>query len=272
MRIKPRCRRSSRLSGRPRADKFRNFSREVTSNGKHVAAFALHPTDAVRGRLLSAQTTPSVQTTRDLHITRVSTPPVLDDYINGAPPDGAMPVTNFIQRNPDDGKPATSKTKAWLAYDDENLYVIFVCDSAKGELRARYTKRDDIFADDFAGVLLDTFDDHQHAFEFFANPYGIQLDGINTEGQGDDWKFDTYWKSEGRVTKDGYAVRMAIPFKSLRFTRWICRPGVSHFFAIFPRAARIPSGLPSPTASAASFRNSARSMASTVSRPAAISG
>jgi len=164
------------------------------------------------------QTAPPVRTLRNVHIARVSTPPVLDDYINGAAPGGVAPITDFIQRNPDDGKPASSETKAWLAYDNENLYVIFVCRSPAGELRARYTKRDDIFADDFVGVLLDTFHDRQHAFEFFANPFGIQLDGLNTEGQGDDWKFDTYWKSEGRVTKEGYAVRLAIPFKSLRFT------------------------------------------------------
>lgn len=166
---------------------------------------------------VSAQT-PPVRPARSLHITRVSAAPVLDDYISGNPPGGAMPVTDFIQRNPDDGKPASSETKAWLAYDMENLYVIFVCRSPSRELRARYTKRDDIFADDFVGVLLDTFHDRQHAFEFFVNPYGIQLDGLNTEGQGDDWKFDTYWNSEGRLTKDGYAVRMSIPFKSLRFT------------------------------------------------------
>jgi hypothetical protein len=172
---------------------------------------------------VSAQTAPPLQTARNLHIMRVTTPPVLDDYIkadyiNGSPPGGVPPITDFIQRNPDDGKPASSETKAWLAYDAENLYVLFVCRSSTRELRARYTKRDDIFADDFVGVLLDTFHDRQHAFEFFVNPYGIQLDGINTEGQGDDWKFDTYWKSEGRLTKDGYAVRMTIPFKSLRFT------------------------------------------------------
>lgn len=167
---------------------------------------------------LSGQTRPPLQSARNLHITRLSIPPVLDDYINDNPPDGAMPVTNFIQRNPDDGKAASSETKAWLAYDVQNLYVIFVCRSNPGELRARFTKRDDIFADDFVGVLLDTFHDRQHAFEFFVNPYGIQLDGLNTEGQGDDWNFDTYWKSEGRLTSNGYAVRMAIPFKSLRFT------------------------------------------------------
>ena len=151
---------------------------------------------------------------------RVSTPPALYDYINGNAPGGVAPITDFIQRNPDDGKPASSETKAWLAYDNENLYVIFVCRSPRSELRARYTRRDDIFADDFVGVLLDTFHDRQHAFEFFANPFGIQLDGLNTEGQGDDWKFDTYWKSEGRITRDGYAVRLAIPFKSLRFTNY----------------------------------------------------
>jgi len=159
-----------------------------------------------------------VETSRSLHITRVSAPPVLEDYIHGTPPGAALPITQFIQRNPDDGKPASSESKAWVAYDAENLYVIFVCKSPPGELRARYTKRDDIFADDFVGVLLDTFHDRQHAFEFFVNPYGIQLDGLFTEGQGDDWNFDTYWKSEGRLTEDGFAVRMAIPFKSLRFT------------------------------------------------------
>jgi len=110
------------------------------------------------------QTAPPVRTLRNMHIARVSTPPVLDDYINGAAPGGVAPITDFIQRNPDDGKPASSETKAWLAYDNENLYVIFVCRSPAGELRARYTKRDDIFADDFVGILLDTF----NRFKIFA--------------------------------------------------------------------------------------------------------
>lgn len=170
------------------------------------------------GGLARGQAAPPVPFERNLHVQRVSTPPVLDDYIRGAAPNGVPPVAAFIQRDPDDGKPASSATKAWLAYDNANLYVIFVCQSAPGELRARYTKRDDIFADDYVGVLLDTFHDRQHAFEFLVNPFGIQLDGLFTEGQGDDWKFDTYWKSEGRVIPGGYAVLMAIPFKSMRFT------------------------------------------------------
>lgn len=53
---------------------------------------------------------------------------------------------------------------------------------------------------------------------FLANPLGIQLDGVTGEGQDDDYSFDTLWHSEGRLTADGYVVRMAIPFKSLRFS------------------------------------------------------
>src|SRR5262249_47684402 len=55
------------------------------------------------------------------------------------------------------------------------------------------------------------------AYEFFSTPLGIQADGITTEGQGDDFSFDTVWESRGRLTETGYVVSMAIPFKSLRF-------------------------------------------------------
>src|SRR5204862_6208366 len=54
---------------------------------------------------------------------------------------------------------------------------------------------------------------------FQANPLGVQLDGIVTEGQDDDYSFDAVWQSEGRLTADGYVVRIAIPFRSLRFAK-----------------------------------------------------
>src|SRR5262249_29361851 len=52
----------------------------------------------------------------------------------------------------------------------------------------------------------------------FANPLGIQLDGITAEGvDDDDFSFDTVWQSRGKITRDGYVVLFSIPFKSLRF-------------------------------------------------------
>ncbi len=166
--------------------------------------------------LLAQEPAPRPATTRMTHVPRAVRPPDLTDYIEGR--GAGEPIGGFIQRNPDDGKPSTRDTRVWLSYDDTNLYVVFLCKAEKNEVRARFSKRDDIFADDQVAVFLDTFQDKKHAYEFFLNPVGIQMDGIFTEGQGDDFNFDTYWNSEGRLTADGYAAMMTIPFKSMRFT------------------------------------------------------
>src|SRR5579871_871831 len=181
-----------------------------------AAVLALCPTLAL------AQPPLSPPAERGLHIARAARPPTLDEFVSGTAPPPEAAISAFRQRNPDDGKPVSQETKAWISYDNENIYIIFVCTIGPGELRARFSKRDGILADDMVGVLLDTFHDRQHAYEFLVNPLGIQLDGINTEGQGDDWSFDTFWHSEGRILlregmPGGFAVRMTIPFKSLRF-------------------------------------------------------
>src|SRR6266852_1715388 len=78
--------------------------------------------------------------------------------------------------------------------------------------------REAVGHDDGVGIYLDTFQDHHRAYVFYSNPLGIQSDSIYTEGQSYDFSFDTIWKSEGRLTADGYIVWLSIPFKSLRFS------------------------------------------------------
>ena len=153
-----------------------------------------------------------------LRIPRASEPPKLEDYLNGGSRQSELMVTGFRQREPGDGVPVSQETSAYLSYDDKNLYVIFVCKDELGKTRARLTKREDIASDDLVKVFLDTFHDQQRAYVFSANPVGIQLDGIVTEGQDDDFSFDTLWHSEGRITASGFVVWMSIPFKSLRFS------------------------------------------------------
>jgi len=148
--------------------------------------------------------------------------PALTDFLemkpNAAWTGRMAKIEGFLQREPSDGKPVSQKTEAYLGYDDKNLYVIFVCfDSEPGKIRAPLGRREAVFDDDLVGVFFDTFHDRQHAYEFFVNPVGIQGDAIQTEGQGDDFSFDTLWHSQGKLTPQGYVVWMAIPFKSLRF-------------------------------------------------------
>ena len=155
---------------------------------------------------------------KTVHLTRVSKPPKLDDFLNGAPPPGHARIDDFRQNAPSDGAKATRETVAYLSYDDENLYVVFLCKEEHSKIRARMANRDDISSDDEVAVYLDTFHDRQHVLDFYVNPLGIQADATSTEGQSDDYSYDTLWRAEGRFTPDGYAVWIAIPFRSLRFS------------------------------------------------------
>jgi hypothetical protein len=156
---------------------------------------------------------------RTYRIPRVTRPPKLEDFLNGAPRQAEVVITDFRQFDPGDGDPVSEPTTAYLSYDDKNLYVAFVCkDSDPGSMRIRKTKREDILNDDRVTINIDTFHDHRRSYFFDSNAYGIQMDGITTDGQGDDFSFDTLWYSEGRITSHGYVVLETIPFRSLRFS------------------------------------------------------
>jgi uncharacterized protein DUF5916/cellulose/xylan binding protein with CBM9 domain len=163
-----------------------------------------------------------------LTIPRLEHAPSLDDFLTMQPQgDTALQmakVTGFTQRNPHDGEPVTELTEAYLGYDQKNLYVVFVCLDDPHQVRARMSRREDIFDDDQVELILDTFHDRRRAYSFQSTPLGVQWDAIYTEASREeqtqghfDTSFDTVWDSRGKVTSRGYVVWMAIPFKSLRF-------------------------------------------------------
>lgn len=127
-------------------------------------------------------------------------------------------ISGFTQREPRDGEPATQPTEVYLGYDEKHLYVIFLAfDSEPDKVRAKLTGREKIDGDDTVNIQLDTFSDQRRGYTFICNPLGIQADALWTEGKGYDFSFNALWQSEGRLTDGGFIVKMAIPFKSLRF-------------------------------------------------------
>jgi len=150
-----------------------------------------------------------------LAIARTEAPPGLDGYEQV--PAGAGRVTDFRQRDPNDGEPATLATTADVTFDRDRLYVTFVCEENPAAVRAHLSRRDDLSGDDYVSVALDTFHDGRRAYVFKVNALGVQRDGVITEGEDDDYSFDAVWAAEGRLTASGYVVRFAIPFRSLRY-------------------------------------------------------
>jgi Domain of unknown function (DUF5916)/Carbohydrate family 9 binding domain-like len=146
-------------------------------------------------------------------------PLTLRDILTGSAAQQAATVKDFIQRDPHEGEPASQTTAAYLAYDDKNFYVGFLClDKEPGKIRAHVLPRDSIWNDDHVSVTIDTYNAHHRAVTFSVNPLGIQSDSLFTENYGSDDSFDTLWTSWGKITSRGYAVLMAVPFKTLRFS------------------------------------------------------
>ena len=179
-----------------------------------------------------------------LIIPEISGVPSLNDF-SGMEPVTALArsmakIENFVQREPDDGEPASQRTEAFVGYDRTELHVIFLAfDSEPEGIRANMSSRENIDGDDSVEITVDTFNDQRAAFTFRSTPLGIQWDARWTEGSsrrgGFDITLEAVWDSEGRLTDQGYMVKMAIPLRSLRFPDSAEQTWRVQFARIIPR-------------------------------------
>lgn len=157
-------------------------------------------------------------------IPRLTGRPTLKDFLGPHRTSAAaremLRIDNFIQRYPEDGKPVTEPTVAYLGYTHEYFYAAFVCkDKTPRMVRAHMLARDSLGDDDFVEVFLDTFHDQRRAFIFKTNALGIQADALYSEQNGSDYSFDTVWDTWGKRTPDGYTVLIRVPFASMYFAK-----------------------------------------------------
>ncbi len=154
---------------------------------------------------------------RPVSLSRFEMPPVIDGKLDDNVWKKALILKDFYQTQPGDNIAPSKPTEVFLGYDPKFLYIAFHCYDEPGKVRANIPKRDNIWDDDYVGILFDTFNDQRKAYEFDFNPLGIQADGIWTDGQGEDFSLDIVMESRGVVTEDGYTIEVALPFKSLRY-------------------------------------------------------
>lgn len=143
----------------------------------------------------------------------------------------ASAVTDFRQREPAEGAPATEATEVRVLYDGATLYVgVAARDRRPGAVVSRILLRDRVMeveefegglrfaGDDAVAILLDPFHDHRNAVVFATNPNGAELEALVTDEGRElnvDWR--TVWHVAAARTADGWSAEFAIPFRSLRY-------------------------------------------------------
>jgi hypothetical protein len=144
--------------------------------------------------------------------------PVIDGILNDEAWKEAPKVSGFKTFSPDFGLDMSQLTTVYMLYDEENIYFAFDCkDDEPDKIKASVNSRNNIRADDWICVNLDSFNDHQSLYAFYVNPHGIQMDSRFSAGQ-EDSSVDFVWYSAGTISDDGYRIEMQIPLKSIRFT------------------------------------------------------
>lgn len=149
---------------------------------------------------------------------RTDIPPVIDGKLDDPVWQRAPHETGFKTYHPDYGINMVENSVVYYAYDRENLYFAFRCfDSQPDKVKAAVSRRDNIHADDWICINLDSFNDHQSLYALYVNPLGIQGDS-RFEGGAEDFSVDIVWYSSGKIDDEGYAIELKIPFKSIRFS------------------------------------------------------
>ena len=133
----------------------------------------------------------------------------------------AVHISNFTQRELNEGKPAAESTEVAILYDLKNLYIGVWCfDPNPDKLVAEKMKRDfDFGTEDNFKIVIDSYHDKRNGYLLITNPNGARFDAlIQDNGQHMNTAWNGVWTVKTKVTNQGWFAEFQIPFSTLKFS------------------------------------------------------
>jgi hypothetical protein len=180
--------------------------------------------------LLSASAFAQPKPAPTVRANRVAQPMRIDGKLDEEVYKTTPAITDFVQQEPDEFKPATEKTEAWIFFDNDHIYVSARNWESHPERRVANEMRRDtsqLRQNDTLAVLLDTFHDKRNGYIFYANAIGGLSDSQVTDEGPPNTDWNTVWDVRTANFDGGWMIEMAIPFKSLRY-----QPGTDQVWGI----------------------------------------
>ena len=145
---------------------------------------------------------------------------VVDGRLDEAPWKTLPAISDFLQKQPNEGAEPTERTEIRLAYDDAALYVgarMYAKDPSK--IQAPIGRRDNIGQMEHLVVSLDTYHDRRTAYSFAITASGVRGDFYIASDDERDMvsSFDPVWDGHAHRDALGWTAEMRIPFNQLRF-------------------------------------------------------
>ena len=130
----------------------------------------------------------------------------------------ALPAGDFIQQDPDNGKPATEPTEVRILFTSTALYMgVTAYDSEPDKWLGFQRRRDEFLqSDDRFMWRIDTFLDERSGYFFEMNPSGLMADAVfGVNGMNRAW--DGIWNARVHRSEIGWTIEIEIPFRTLNF-------------------------------------------------------
>ncbi len=151
-----------------------------------------------------------------IDLPKAASAPAIDGKLDDPAWASARKFTDFVTLHPIAGLAPSEKTKVFLTYDAQAIYVGFECsDSEPSKIKTGAGEVDNPRSDDWAAFCLDPYGDALGAFFFMLTPAGIPTDGTLATTGSPSPTFNTKWTSAVRLSDRGYTAEMAIPWDSI---------------------------------------------------------
>jgi hypothetical protein len=159
-------------------------------------------------------------------------------------------TSSFLQKEPEQGKPASLRTEVAFVYDADALYVGARMFSDKPEdVETVMTRRDESGSAERLIISLDTYRDRRTAYSFAVTAAGVRVDWYHPQDHEyvRDSSYNPVWQARTTRTSDGWVAELRIPFSQLRFNgsdeqvwgvninRYIPRRNEDDFWVVVPR-------------------------------------
>lgn len=144
----------------------------------------------------------------------------VDGHLDEPAWQNAVPITDFIEKEPTEGAAPADPMEVRIVYDDDVLYVGARMFSRDGAIQAPLGRRDNTDQVEHILVSFDTFLDHRTAVVFGVTAAGVRLDRYHSSDQEDsfDSGFDPVWRAKTSVSGTEWTAELWIPFSQLRFS------------------------------------------------------
>lgn len=157
----------------------------------------------------------------DVRALRTAEPITLDGRLTEPAWAQADSITDFRQRDPREGAPATERTVVRLLATPAGLAVGWWChDRDPAHIVRSQLRRDaELRSDDYVSMSIDGLHDRRSGFYFRTNANGALWDGEHVTFEQGNEEWDGVWDARARVTAEGYEVEMLIPWATLRYPK-----------------------------------------------------